>query len=73
LAAWYVTNTELDNSTLVASTEPSPYVFINHARWDCSLQRFAIRQFTRPSFRQQVVVELRAHVIVSMPIFYSLV
>jgi hypothetical protein len=30
-------------------------------------------QFARPSFRQQVVVELRAHGIVSMPIFYSLI
>lgn len=73
LVAWYVTNTGLDNSTLLASTEPCPYVFVNHARWDCSLPRFAVRQFTRPSFRLQVVVDLRAHGIVSMPIFYSIV
>src|SRR5215211_4365492 len=73
LGGWYQTETGLDNSTLLAplEDEASDYVVINHARWD-SLLGFAVRQFTKKSFRTYVVANLDAHNVGAMPILYRL-
>lgn len=72
LAAWYVVETGLDNSMLLAPVGAADYVFVNHARWDCGLVRFAVRQFAKKSFRSYVLANLRANGTASMPIFYRL-
>ena len=40
----------IDNSTLLGPVGPAGYVFVNHARWDMSLPRFAARQFGKRTF-----------------------
>lgn len=72
LAGWYATETGMDNSTLLAPMADADYVFINHARWDCSLPRFMIRQFGKRSFFNFVRANLAANRTVSMPIMYRL-
>lgn len=70
LAGWYVTETGLDNSTLLAPIGPADYVFVNHARWDTGLLGFAARQFGKSSFRGYVQANLRANETTAMPILY---
>lgn len=72
LAAWYAVETGLDNSTLLSPTGPSDYVFVNHARWDMSLPRFAVTQFGKRSFYSYVLANLHANSTASMPILYRL-
>ena len=72
LAAWYAVETGLDNSTLLGPVDKSDYVFVNHARWDISLPRFAVRQFSKPSFYRYVLANLHANRTAAMPILYHL-
>ncbi len=74
MAAWYAAETGLDNSMLLQPLEgeASDYVFVNHARWDMSLPRFVFTQFSKPSFRTEVLAKLREHGMVSMPVLYGL-
>jgi hypothetical protein len=70
LAGWYVAETGLDNSTLLQPTGPDDFVFVNHARWDDGLLRFAAKQFSKPTFRSYVLANLRANATTAMPILY---
>jgi hypothetical protein len=72
LSGWYVAETKLDNSTLLAPIGTDDYVFVNHARWDKSPLRLAVEQFGRPSFRNYVLANLRANKVVAMPVLYRL-
>lgn len=72
LAGWYTAETGLDNSTLLAPIGAADYVFVNHARWDRSLPRFMVDQFSKKTFRSYVLANLRANATVSMPILYRL-
>jgi hypothetical protein len=72
LAAWYAVETGLDNSTLLGPIGPADYVFVNHARWDMSLPRFALTQFGKRSFFSYVLANLRANRVAAMPILYRL-
>jgi hypothetical protein len=72
LAAWYAAETGLDNSTLLGPIGPSDYVFVNHARWDMSLPRFAVTQFGKRSFFTYVLANLRANRVAAMPVLYRL-
>lgn len=72
LAGWYVTETGLTNSTLLAPIGASDYVFVNHARWDKSLLRLAAEQFSKKTFRSYVRANLQANHVVAMPILYRL-
>jgi hypothetical protein len=76
LAGWYVAETGLDNSTLLAPVDAAGaqarYVFVNHARWDKSWPRLAAEQFGRPSFHSYVRANLVAHGLVAMPVLYRL-
>lgn len=72
LAAWYAVETGLDNSTLLGPVGPSDYVFVNHARWDMSLPRFALTQFGKRTFFSYVLANLRANRVAAMPILYRL-
>jgi hypothetical protein len=72
LAAWYAVETGLDNSTLLGPIGPSDYVFVNHARWDMSLPRFALTQFGTRTFYSYVLANLRANRVAAMPILYRL-
>jgi hypothetical protein len=72
LAAWYAVETGLDNSTLLGPIGPADYVFVNHARWDMSLPRFAVTQFGRRTFYTYVLANLRANATAAMPILYHL-
>jgi hypothetical protein len=72
LAAWYTVETGMDNSTLLGPVGPSDYVFVNHARWDMSLPRFAARQFGKRTFYTYVLANLRANATAAMPILYHL-
>jgi hypothetical protein len=47
-------------------------VFVNHARWDMSLPRFAARQFGKRTFYTYVLANLRANATAAMPILYHL-
>ncbi|RSM80884.1 hypothetical protein DMH04_28605 [Kibdelosporangium aridum] len=70
VAGWYTAKAGVSNSTLLAPAGPSDYAFVNHARWDHSLLRFAIRQFATPSFWTYVRRNLHAYHTRAMPIFY---
>jgi hypothetical protein len=72
LAAWYAVETGLDNSTLLGPVGPADYVFVNHARWDMSLPRFAVTQFGKRTFYSYVLANLHANGTASMPILYRL-
>jgi hypothetical protein len=72
LAGWYVRETGLDNSTLLAPIGEADYVLVNHARWDKSLLRLAIEQLPKKTFRTYVAANLRANHAVAMPILYRL-
>jgi len=72
LAAWYAVETGLDNSTLLGPAGPSDYVFVNHARWDMSLPRFAVTQFGKRTFYSYVLANLHANGTASMSILYRL-
>ena len=72
LAAWYAVETGMDSSTLLGPADPSDYVFVNHARWDMSLPRFAARQFGQRTFYSYVLANLHANGTASMPILYRL-
>lgn len=72
LAAWYAVETGLDNSTLLGPIGPADYVFVNHARWDMSLPRFAVTQFGKRTFYTYVLANLRANGVAAMPILYRL-
>jgi hypothetical protein len=72
LADWYVVETGLRNSTLLAPIGDADYVFVNHARWDESLPRFMVRQMTKPSFFTYVLANMRANRTGAMPLLYRL-
>ena len=72
LAGWYVRETGLDNSTLLAPLGAGDYPIVNHARWDKSLLRLAAEQFSRPSFHTYVRGNLRANDVIAMPVLYRL-
>ncbi|MGH3328836.1 MAG: hypothetical protein ACRDPT_13775 [Streptomycetales bacterium] len=72
LAGWYAVATGLDNSTLLAPIGDADYVFVNHARWDYSLPRFMVRQFTKPSFWTYLRANLLVNRTGAMPILYRL-
>jgi hypothetical protein len=72
LAAWYAVETGMDNSTLLGPIGPADYAFVNHARWDISLPRFAAKQFSKRTFYTYVLANLHANRTASMPIFYHL-
>ncbi|MGH3273438.1 MAG: hypothetical protein ACRDNZ_03825 [Streptosporangiaceae bacterium] len=73
LAGWYVAETGLDNSELLAPIgDHADYVFVNHARWDKSLPRLAVEQFARKSFRSYVRANLRANQVIAMPVLCRL-
>lgn len=72
LAAWYAVETDMDNSTLLGPVGPSDYVFVNHARWDMSLPRFAAKQFGKRTFYSYVLANLHANRTAAMPILYHL-
>ena len=72
LAGWYVAETGADNSTLLQPIGAAPWVFVNHARWDGGLARFAAHQFAKRSFFTFVRANLRANKTTSMPVLYRL-
>jgi hypothetical protein len=72
LADWYRIETGLDNSTLLTPIGAADYVFVNHARWDYSLPRFMVHQFTKPSFFSYVRANLQANRVGAMPILYRI-
>jgi hypothetical protein len=72
LAAWYETETGMDNSTLLAPLADSDYVFVNHARWQRNLASFMTAQFNTPTFRSYVLANLRANHTASTPILFHL-
>lgn len=73
LAGWYVEETGLDNSTLLAPIGEADYVLVNHARWDKSPLRLAVEQFARPSFHSYVRANLRRNQVTAMPALYRAV
>jgi hypothetical protein len=72
LAQWYVVETGLRNSTLLAPIGDADYVFVNHARWDSSLPTFMVRQMAKPSFYNYVLANMRANRTGAMPLLYRL-
>ena len=72
LADWYVGETGLRNSTLLAPIGRADYTLVNHARWDETLPRFMVRQFAKPSFFTYVLANMRANRVGAMPLLYRL-
>ena len=72
LAAWYAVETDLDNSTLLGPQDKGDYVFVNHARWDMSLPRFAVKQFSKRTFYSYVLANMHANRTAAMPVLYHL-
>jgi hypothetical protein len=67
LTGWFMTETGLDNSTVLQPTEPSTYAFVNHARWDHGVPRLWLRMFTKPSFWSFVQKNMNENRTGSMP------
>ncbi|TWP38323.1 hypothetical protein [Leekyejoonella antrihumi] len=72
LAAWYIAQTGLTNSALLAPTGPCDYVLVNHARWDTGLPTLAARQFSKRTFHTYVRANLRDNHLIAMPALYRL-
>jgi hypothetical protein len=72
LAGWFMTETGLDNSTLLRPTGESEYTIVNHARWDYGVPRLWLRMFTKPSFWSFVQANMNENRIGSMPILCRL-
>jgi hypothetical protein len=72
LAGWFMTETAIDNSTLLQPTGDSDYAFVNHARWDFGVPGLALRMFTKPSFRSFVQANMNENRVGSMPILCRL-
>ncbi|HET6834509.1 MAG TPA: hypothetical protein VFH30_11620 [Acidimicrobiales bacterium] len=72
LAGWFMTETGLDNSTLLMPTGESEYAFVNHARWDYGLPQLWLRMFTKPSFWSFVQANMNENRVGSMPILCRL-
>ena len=72
LAGWFMTETAIDNSTLLRPTGESEYAFVNHARWDFGVPGLALRMFTKPSFRSFVQANMNENRVGSMPILCRL-
>jgi hypothetical protein len=72
LAGWFMTETGIDNSTLLQPSGESEYAFVNHARWDYGVPRLALHMFTKPSFRSFVQANMNENRIGSMPILCRL-
>ncbi|MGH9191366.1 MAG: hypothetical protein ACRDZ0_02700 [Acidimicrobiales bacterium] len=68
LAGWFMTETGLDNSTVLRPTGGSEYAFVNHARWDYGLPQLWLRMFTKPSFWSFVQKNMNENRIGSMPV-----
>lgn len=68
LAGWFMTETGLDNSTLLQPIGESEFAFVNHARWDYGVARLGLQMFTKPSFRSFVRANLNGNDTGSMPI-----
>lgn len=74
LAGGYVTETGLDNSTLLVPLEDenADYVAINNARWDVGVARFLWQELTNKSLRNYVQTNLKANQVGAMPVLYRL-
>jgi hypothetical protein len=59
-------------ATQLEALPEDDYVLVNHARWDDSLPRFALRQFGRRSFYRYVLGNMRANHVGAMPLLYRL-
>jgi hypothetical protein len=67
LTGWFMTETGLDNSTVLQPTDRSQYAFVNHARWDHGVPRLWLRMFTKPSFWWFVQKNMNENRTASMP------
>jgi hypothetical protein len=72
LAGWFMTETGIDNSTVLQPTGDSQYAFVNHARWDYGVPRLSLHMFTKPSFRSFVQRNMNENRTGSMPILSRL-
>jgi hypothetical protein len=72
LTGWFMTETGIDNSTVLQPTDRSQYAFVNHARWDYGVPRLWLRMFTKPSFWSFVQANMNANRVASMPILCRL-
>jgi hypothetical protein len=72
LAGWFMTETGIDNSTLLQPIGESEYAFVNHARWDYGVPGLALRMFTKPSLRSFVQANMNENRTGSMPILCRL-
>lgn len=70
-AGWFVDQTGLDNSCLLAPLENSDYTVINHCRWD-SLWNIIPSLIFKPSFGSYVEANFRANQTAPIPILYKL-
>jgi len=67
LTGWFMTETGIDNSTVLQPTDRSQYAFVNHARWDHGVPRLWLRMFTKPSFWSFVQKNMNENRTGSMP------
>jgi hypothetical protein len=67
LTGWFMTETGIDNSTVLQPTDRSQYTFVNHARWDYGVPRLWLRMFTKPSFWSFVQKNMNKNRTGSMP------
>jgi hypothetical protein len=67
LTGWFMTETGIDNSTVLQPTHRSQYAFVNHARWDHGVPRLWLRMFTKPSFWSFVQKNMNENRTGSMP------
>jgi hypothetical protein len=67
VTGWFMTETGIDNSTVLQPTDRSQYAFVNHARWDYGVPRLWLRMFTKPSFWSFVQKNLNENRTGSMP------
>ncbi|MEE9454195.1 MAG: hypothetical protein V3V13_07425 [Paracoccaceae bacterium] len=70
-AGWFVKQTGLDNSCLMAPETDSIYTVINHCRWD-SLWHILPSILFKPSFKSYVTANFNANKTAPIPILYKL-
>jgi hypothetical protein len=71
LTGWFITNTGVDNSTLLRPYDSTPYAVINYVRLPGSTVPFLIKQLIRPSFATFVRATVRGNGLTARPVFFT--
>jgi hypothetical protein len=69
VSGWYTAKAGVDNSTLLRSEDPAPFILVNYVRLPATVVGFLLNQLLRPSFHRYVRALLAQHQLTALPLF----